>query len=132
VQEDFYITLERNLGRKLDAPRPASTEKRIADACISRGDDLVRTLLSPGEVVRRAGVSDEVWHFRIRKVGMIEQIEELRAELQVHTLAQCGVLVDREIELLKARPFQRIAGQIAEVSGAGDAIVLAAVVGVAQ
>ena len=36
VQETLYIGLERNLGRKLDAARPASTEERIADARISR------------------------------------------------------------------------------------------------
>src|SRR6185436_7575082 len=47
---------------------------------------------------------------------MIEQIERLRAELQVHTLCQLRVLHQRHIHVLKSRTIQNIPSRIAKRS----------------
>ena len=52
--------LERNLGRQLNASRPASTQEGIADAGISRGRDLIEAGMLTGEVVRRTHIGDKV------------------------------------------------------------------------
>ncbi len=87
-------TLERNLGRKLDATRPAATEEWIADAhvasCSERQEtDAAARRVQP--IVCR--VSNKVRQVRIGEVGMIEQVKEFSSDLQIYALCDRCVLV---------------------------------------
>ena len=119
--------LETNLGRKLDAPRPASAQEGIADAHVASGSERQEADAAPRRVqpiVRR--ISNKIRQVRIGKVGMIKQVKELSSDLQVYPLRDCCVLEDGEIELLKTGGAQRVPPQIAEVAGAGKAVAVAA------
>src|ERR1019366_5890003 len=75
-------SLESDLGGKLNSPRAASAEERIANATVARGRKSVVPNTSPvaGNPID-AGIGDEVGQLRIGEVGMIEEIEELGTQL---------------------------------------------------
>ena len=56
-------------------------------------------------------------HIRQREVRMVEDIEELRAELQVDSLADPRRLHHGEIGRVRARPDHRIASRVAKRAG---------------
>src|SRR6266566_1052644 len=53
---------------------------------------------------------------------MIQDIEELRAELEIQPLVDLRVLIDRQVPLLEWRTLERIAPQVAEVLRPGYAV----------
>src|SRR5439155_7465807 len=68
------------------------------------------------------GISQEQGQKWVSKVGMVENIEELRAQLELYPLADRRALIQREIPLLERWPMKRIAPQVAKVAGSGNAI----------
>ena len=45
---------------------------------------------------------------------MVQGVESVRAHLQIQSLVQFGALREREIEIRKSRPRDRVASQVAE------------------
>src|SRR5438477_315021 len=98
--------LEGNLRCKLHASGAAPTQERVADADVSSGGEpVIAAVLAAGRI-GRTNVANEIGQQRAGKVGMVEQVKELSAELQGHVLGQRRVFEDGEIELLEARPFE--------------------------
>jgi len=89
--------------------RAAASEERVADAHVSGGGDGIAAGASfegvsaiQGKAVE-ARVCDERGQERVREVGMVNDIEEVCAQLQVHAFSDGRVLVDRQIPLLICR-----------------------------
>src|SRR5690242_9391510 len=57
---------------------------------------------------------------------MVEDIEELSPQLQVHPLGQSGIFEEREVQLFEARAAQGVAPHSAKMTGTGNAVGLAA------
>jgi len=94
--------LENNLQRKLRVVRFTRTDagRAVGDADGAGGDAEVRTV---SEIVER-----------LRQVEVVEDVEHFHAELGVNALFVDGnVLEQGEIDVLKARPVDRVAVQVA-------------------
>src|SRR5262245_31370421 len=84
-----------HLQRELNQSRPSIAE-RISIRHIGRAGDRAE-----GGTVDR--------HVRQRKIGMVENVEELRAELQVHAVAHRYGLQHRKIRQVGSWTYHRIA-----------------------
>ena len=87
------LVLESELGRELNAARPAASEERIADAHVAgRGDRIVARpslAVASGSALQlhaglevRCRVRNERGQERIGEVRVIEEVEEIGAKLQ--------------------------------------------------
>ena len=123
--------LESKLDGQLNAPRTATADERVADAHVARGGNNAGARSSgiayfpPVHHLEAvdAWVCEEGWQVRIGKVGVIEEIEEIDAELHVKALSDRCAFVDREIELFERRTAQGIPAHITEVTRARNAVL---------
>ena len=111
--------LEPELQSELQLPRRTRISRREASAgdggergrhrpCRRRnGDD--------GRAVPRDGAG-------LAKVRVIEEIECVQPELQVHSLRELGVFDKREVDISEARAVNGVAAQVAEVPRSGHTI----------
>ena len=53
---------------------------------------------------------------RQREVRVIEDVKQLRAELNAHAVRKCSLLVQREIRIPIVRPVDRVSAKISERS----------------
>src|SRR5687767_13456220 len=51
---------------------------------------------------------------------MVEEVEDLRAQLEAHALAEGGVLDERRVDVVVARPFEDVAPRVAERPPRGE------------
>src|SRR5207253_8865246 len=99
--------LESELEAQLNAARTAAYEERIADADVACGGDWVATAahFAGSAAVQRktscAGVRDEGRQEGVGKIGVIENVEKVGAELHAEALRDCGCLINREVPLLE-------------------------------
>src|SRR5580658_6646139 len=110
--------LENDLERELRSSRTTTAQERVTDANITSGlegqERSTRTRVGHstsaigvepigrriGDVARKGGIG---------KIGVIENVEEIHVELEIHTLGQSRSLEDTKIELFECRPTQAIA-----------------------
>ncbi len=59
---------------------------------------------------------------RVGKVRVIDDVEEIGAQLHGHTLSQVRSLVDCEVPLFERRAAQRVAPHVAEVPRSRHAV----------
>jgi len=95
------VPLEGKLRRQLDYPRPAATQAGI-------GLSLVRSL---GNYVIAAWSDGEAGQ---RKVGVVEDVEEFRSQLQIQSLGDGSILRDREIQVPEMRAINGISAEVSE------------------
>src|SRR5215469_7340398 len=115
--------LESDLSGELDAARAASAKKWVANSHVAGSRQRIITDAATGRVdTVDTGIGDEIRQLRVGKVGMVEQVEEFSAELQLHPLGNLGVFKYRAVELLEGWSSQRIACQVAEVARTRQAI----------
>ena len=125
--------LEDKLGCQLDSARSAASQKRVADTYVPGRGNVVPTVadfapisvqLEAASTVPevRSGIRDEGWQKRAGKIGVVQQIEELSAQLQVHSLCNRGGLVDRQVPLLISWAHQSIAPEVPVVASTRNAI----------
>jgi len=135
--------LERKLGRQLNPARPAAPQERVSYAHVaSSSDGKMATTVPYGDGgaiqdasswlrrgIRRAIANSTLCSIRdkrrqegIREVRMIEDVEELGADLHVQPLGDRRVLVNREVPLLVRWPAQGIAAQVSEMPSARSAV----------
>src|SRR6516162_7423274 len=94
--------LERDFRGELNAARTASTEERIADPHIACRRECVEADAASRRVETvDARIGDKVGQHRIRKIRVVKQVEEFRAELQLHSLGELCVFEHREVEFLE-------------------------------
>src|SRR5262249_47881408 len=97
-------SLEGELGGDLQRSRPAGTEEGIADAHVARGREAqsaLRRAVGVDSVWR--GVGDERRQERACEVRVVQEVVGLKAQLELQTLGERGVLEKREIELPEVR-----------------------------
>src|SRR5205085_3239513 len=111
------IPSEQQADGKLQVARAATAEKGIADADVGRDGERQETAAAPGQGINtmEAGVGGERGQQGRSEVRMIEEIENLCAQLEFDALVQRRRLKDREIEVAITRPNQRVAAQTPEV-----------------
>src|SRR5262245_48583497 len=93
-----FPLLPDELQPKLNLPRSGSRARQLAEA--SRNYAIA--------VRVRAGENDAVAGIRRGEVRMVEDIEELDPELRVEAFGDRGLLEQREVEDLQARPGQHV------------------------
>ena len=91
------VRLESDLRRELHAARSAAAQKRVADSHIAGGGQGIKTRLPPERAVCRkgiwrSGIRDEIRQNGIGEVRMVQEVEELGTQLQVHPFTDGGVL----------------------------------------
>ena len=96
---------EQKLRRQLNYPRPAAAQPRIG----------LRLVGSLRDQTRRPK-SRDYEEIRQRKIGMVEDVEELRPQLQIHSLEDLSVLADRKIYIPELRPIDFVSSEVAERS----------------
>jgi hypothetical protein len=97
-------------------PRPAAAQEGIARAHIRRGryrQESDSTSSAVKSVLQK--VHTERWPQRIGKVGMVEQVIEIRPKLDGQPFRQLCVLGQAEVEVLVSRPPKSVAAKVAEV-----------------
>src|SRR5215471_19836335 len=99
--------LEAEYGCELDTARTAAADERVADAYVTRSCDGIAAACSSDLATVRdleassTGVSDECRQERIREVRMVQQVEEVRAQLHCYPLGQVRGLVNGEVPFLE-------------------------------
>src|SRR5436305_11520916 len=73
-------------------------------------------------VGRRIG--NEIRQVRIRKIRVIENVEEVRPDLEIDALGQSSSLRYRKIQFLESRGPEGVATHIAEVARPGETIAI--------
>ena len=88
--------LEGKLSGKLDTAWPAASKERVARANISRCGNWEVTA---GIGAIKPCIRDPGGQKWVGKIGMVEQVEDFRAQLHVQAFSQLCILEDREIKL---------------------------------
>ena len=118
--------LEREFGRQLNPPWPATTQERVSYAHVARGGDGISRLahfsVPAGFKSVESWIGNECRQKRIRKVWVVQHIEEFGADLHLHPLGDRCVLIDRHVPLFECRAVEGVTAQIPEVPRARDAI----------
>src|SRR5580692_6084982 len=125
---------ERKLRRELNTAGRTATQEGVADAHVAGGRNLiaavsdfavVRSLHKPaGACLVNVGsrVSDKRRQYRVGEVGMVQDVEEIGAQLHRHALGDGRVLVDSQVPLLVGRTDQRVPAQVSIMSRARNTI----------
>src|SRR5580704_4591719 len=109
------LTKTRPSEEKLQAQLNRARSTR-ANNGVGRGDirsGTTATEVRSGRIVQTETVLTAVG---ISKVRMIENVEELRAELSAKPLSELPVLCNREIEVTETRIGERVAAHVAELT----------------
>ena len=110
--EADLVALELEHGRQLDAAWTTAADERIADSHVTgRGDGISTACASDfpaAHVLESASarVRDEGREEGIGEVGVVQQIEEVSAELHREPLCQIRSLVNREVPFFEGRANQ--------------------------
>src|SRR5580658_8992570 len=102
---------EENLQRELNRTRASGTYGRVRSGDVGSGTTASEA--SRRGIIETKTVLSTVW---IGKVGMIENVEELSAELGAVALAKVPVLCHREIEVAETGIGENVASHGAEGS----------------
>ena len=105
------LKLENELRANLNRSRSARTHRRISCCDIRRSAPATKT--SSGRIIEAVPVLSAIG---IREVRVIEDIEELCAELQPLAFSKVKVLGDREIKVLEAGILEHIPSHVSELS----------------
>ena len=97
------ISSKNQLQAKLEHARAAIAEAWVAGTNIRCASD-------------RAEVASVNLHIRQTEVRMIEDIEELGAELQRDSFVNPRVLVNREVQHIEARSYDDVSSSVAETA----------------
>src|ERR1019366_5231970 len=128
-----FTKLEGELECQLNAARASSAQERVANTDVAGGGDLVPAIAnftrvgtssksaSAGTEVR-GWIGNECRQQRTGEVGMVQQIEELGAQLHPYSLTERRVLIKSKVPLLVSGAYQRIASQVPIVTRARHAI----------
>src|SRR5580704_3652337 len=130
------LKLEAEFQCQFDSARTAAAKEGIADAYVTGSGDTVTAVTHLTEVVAdcrglesaatvakiRRRVRNEIRQDRVGEIRVIEDVEELRAELRLHSFVDGRVFVECEVPLLVSRSGQRVAPEIAVVAGARYAV----------
>lgn len=129
--------LERELGRQLNPTRPAAPQERVAYAHVAGSCETKMAATAPYGDRRTArnawtaianstlcSIRDKRRQEGIREVRMIEDVEELGANLHAEPLGNRRVLVNREVPLLVLWPTQCVAAQASEMPSARSAVCI--------
>src|SRR5579859_1036450 len=103
--------LENKFCSELNRSRSSRAYCRVGRRYVGRGATAAERL--HGRIVQAEAVLSAV---RIREVRMIEDVEELGAELQAHRLSKVEVLGEREIEVAEAGVLEHIAPHVSELA----------------
>src|SRR5450631_2548258 len=104
-REPVFLALEGELGCELDTTWAAATEERVTDSYVASGGKVIaanshlpicRTRLKSVS----AWIGNERRQERICKIRVVQQVEEVGAELHVKPLGKHSGLVDCEVPLL--------------------------------
>ena len=146
VAGPWFLVLEDEFSGELDTAGAAAAEEGVADAHVTGGCDLVAAVADfavsasgkseaavAGDRWRRlaggrrrreigSGIGDEVGEQGTGEVGMVKEVEEFGAQLEMHFLRDRRVFVDGQIPLLVGRADQGVAAQVSVVARAGKAV----------
>src|SRR6267154_1177917 len=102
---------ERELQAQLNSTAPARPDHRIGGGYVWR-----RASATEGAKGRRIVLSVTILSaVRISEVGMVENVEELGAELGMDTFTKMPVLGNREIEVLESGVGEQISRHVAQL-----------------
>jgi hypothetical protein len=108
------VSLEKISQRKLNLTR-ATVTKQSAKLIPYRRNTLTKERRWPQRII----IASHQSAGRIREIGMVEEIEDLRTKLNRTGLSHPRVLEDLKIYLRKTRTAQNVPACIAEYSVAG-------------
>src|SRR6267378_643400 len=122
----FERPLERELSRQLNPPRPAAAQERVSYAhvasCCNGIASLAHFTVPAGLKPVKSRIGNECRQEGIRKVRVIQHIEEFGAELHIQPLSdRCG-FIDRQVPLFECRSVESVTAEIAEMSRTRNAI----------
>src|SRR5271154_5873545 len=104
-------TLERKLQPQLHGAAAARPDHGIGGGHVRRGAAAAKRLHR--RIVQTKPVLPAV---RICEVGMVENVEELGAELEPHGFSKVEILGHREIEISEAGVLERVPAHVAELA----------------
>jgi len=135
LRRDHANQLEGKLRRQLNPARPPAAEEGIANANVAGSDDVITSVAylssrtAGNESAFTSGwrkisswIGNKSWQEWVREVRVIQDIEELRAQLHTQAFRDCGVLVNREVPLFKCRPHKGVSALIPKVTRSGHTI----------
>src|SRR5579863_6162569 len=99
---------EDELQAQLDGARAARSKHGVGADNIGSGREEPETRARSGAGIRKAGLKSSGAAFRVRDVCMIEDVEELSAELSGHALPEPEGLGDRHIHVVVRQPAENI------------------------
>lgn len=129
--EETLCKLENDLQRKLRSAWSTTSEERVANADITGGGKAqwaktaTWSRARDGAYTGARGIGDEVRQIRVRKIRVVQDVEELGPELQRNSLGQQRVLEDGQIDFLERRRSQSVAAEVAKVARAREAVAVA-------
>src|SRR5882672_5119004 len=110
-------SLEGELGRQLNPARAAAAQERVSYAHVASSRDGRTTQAHFTVPTDRKAVDPRIGNERgqerIRKVRVIQHIEEFGAKLHLQPLGDRCVLIDREVPLFEGRSVKSIAAKVA-------------------
>src|ERR1700686_1299304 len=104
-----YTYLKNKLQTKLYGATAARTDHRVGSSDVGSGASTPEA--RRGRIVEAETILAAIW---IGKIRMIENVEELRAELSAEALAEMEVLRHREIHVAETRIRENVASHGAE------------------
>ena len=112
---------EDQLHRELNISWPATAHEWIADADVwCDGDRQEACSATSCRIHRSSHVSGKSRQQWIRKIRMIEDVEDLRSQLNPKLLIDLSVFEDREVDVVITRSTQRVSTKRAEVPRPGN------------
>src|SRR6185503_792342 len=115
------LFLENQLQCQLNVPWSATTHERIPDADVGCDGDWEKTGASTCyRIDRRSHVGGEARQQGIRKVWVVEDVEDLGSQLQPQLLRDVSVFEDRKVDVVITGTTQSVATQRSEMPCAGN------------
>src|SRR5467141_1624935 len=100
------VLLEAELQSELNVPGTARADHRICRCHVWCVENETKG--------SRIGRINQALGIRVRKVRVVEEIEELRAQLDTHALVQVGRLDDGEVQIVQPRAAEGIPADVSK------------------
>src|ERR1022692_162112 len=108
---NLIAPLERKLRTQLHRTRPARADRGVGGGYIR--SSATATERTHGRIIQPEPVLTAV---RVGEVRVIEDVEELGAELKPHGFSKVEILSQREIEIPEAAVLEHVAAHVAELA----------------
>src|SRR6267378_2189948 len=122
----FERPLERELSRQLNPPRPAAAQERVSYAhvasCCNGIASLAHFTVPAGLKPVKSRIGNECRQEGIRKVRVIQHIEEFGAELHLQPLSDRCVFINREVPLLEGWSVEGVTAEVPKMARVDCAI----------